>query len=399
MSNSKSIEWGIKELMVVEPFYGLFAIGVHKEFSERVPTACVAADPKLLSFNLFVNPKFWESINDNVKVGIIHHEMLHLAEFHLFVLHEYEDKELANIAMDMRINQYIPKQNQWDKMIQLDSFPPFVFPPFLSSREYYDLLKNAQNQSPSLNGLLNAMKGGKNTPCWHDLWEQVGGGEGDGDGEWGEMSESLRELYKAQIGHQLKEIYENYLNKNQGLVPGNLQEIIKNLYKEIKPIFNWSEIVRRFGSHSIISESKTSRSKLNPRYPDQPAIKIIDRKSMLVGIDTSGSMPTTELSDFLAQVEFLSRMNIDIDLLQCDAAIRDVRTYKRGMDVQIFGRGGTVFDPVIKLLNETKKYNGLVFFTDGAGTRTIIPKKPCLWVISSNGLNDFKAPHYVAKIN
>lgn len=385
------IEEAIKKLMVIEPFYGLLAIGIWKGFSELVPTGCLELDPKNLSFNLHVNPSYWDKLIDDHKVGLIQHEMLHLCEFDLFDLDHYDDRDLANIAMDMRKNQYIQEQNIPPKWIRLNSFPPDIFPPLLSSREYYELLKKASTTNQNLQNLLKAMGDGKKTICWHGLWDQNNGSDGQ------PMPDNIKHLFKKQIEHQIKEIYENYANKNIGFFPAHLFELIKRLTTKVEPVTNWRDVVRRFGSNSIQIETKTSRSKLNPRYPDDPAIKIIERKSLIAAIDTSGSMSTKEIQDFFKQVDYIYRLGIDITVIQCDADIHSILPYKKniGDTIKVSGRDGTDFEPVIKLLNETKRYNGLIYYTDGHGSFSSPLRKPCLWVISEKGTTTFTQQGYV----
>ena len=95
----------LSKLIVKEPFYGHLSIGINKFFSNRVPTACVG----LMGINteLHINSKFWNTLNENQKIGLVKHEMLHICYFHLFSNKDYADKSLFNIAADICINQYI----------------------------------------------------------------------------------------------------------------------------------------------------------------------------------------------------------------------------------------------------------------------------------------------------
>ena len=383
----KTIENSVRDLMAIEPFFGLFAISVSKSFSDIVPTACVTADKEFLQFNLLINKDFWNRITDDQKTGLVWHEMQHLAEFHLSAMKLYDDPDLANIAMDIRINKYIPQKYLPPLAILPNSFPPDIFPGLLSSRQYYDLLKDKCETNKSLKSLLDAMRADKTTPCWHKLWK-----------DFQDIPDNLQELYKYQIQHQIQDIYENYCNKNMGLVPGHLKELIDSFYQKIEPIIDWTSVLRLFGSNSVLTETKTSRSKLNIRYPDQPAIRIVDKKSLIIVIDVSASMSKEELKLFFEQVDYLTRLGIEITIIQCDARVQKISTYKRGMPIELFGRGGTNFEPVMQLLNNDRKYNAIVYYTDGCGSFITPPKKPCLWVITENGKKDFKAPHNVIHI-
>jgi len=106
MSNThQDISKAGRTLMLKEPFYGLFLIGLNKELSTAIPTACVARDG--INIKLMVNSKFYDEQDINTKVGILKHELLHVAFQHLDMFNDFEDKQLLNVSADLEINQYI----------------------------------------------------------------------------------------------------------------------------------------------------------------------------------------------------------------------------------------------------------------------------------------------------
>jgi len=89
-----------KELMLMEPFYGLFLISLNKEFDEkRIPTAGVSRNG--INYQLLINPKFWTDLPHEHRIGLLKHELLHIAFFHLEHDNKGKDRELVNIAMDL----------------------------------------------------------------------------------------------------------------------------------------------------------------------------------------------------------------------------------------------------------------------------------------------------------
>ncbi len=62
-----------KDLMLKEPFYGLFLIMLNKQWSDVVPTAGVGR--KGIAYNLYINEKFWASLNDKQRRGLLKHEL------------------------------------------------------------------------------------------------------------------------------------------------------------------------------------------------------------------------------------------------------------------------------------------------------------------------------------
>ena len=92
----------IKKLLIQEPYYGLFACGLNKEWSEEISTAGVSLDG--INYKLVINKQWWESIDNDMKYAVIHHELNHLVFYHVVDRKTYEaicpDKDLVNIAMD-----------------------------------------------------------------------------------------------------------------------------------------------------------------------------------------------------------------------------------------------------------------------------------------------------------
>jgi len=83
-----------KKILFSEPFYGLFLIGLKKDFKKEIPTACVARNG--INTSLYINPEFFKSLNDDHKYGLIKHELLHIAFGHMITRDLYTDKKLSN---------------------------------------------------------------------------------------------------------------------------------------------------------------------------------------------------------------------------------------------------------------------------------------------------------------
>lgn len=90
-----------KELLIKEPFYGLFLLTVRKEIvddNHLVKTAAIG--PNGVNFTLYVNNTFWNTLTDLEQVAVLCHEVNHLCQFHLTDLFEADNKHNMNIAMD-----------------------------------------------------------------------------------------------------------------------------------------------------------------------------------------------------------------------------------------------------------------------------------------------------------
>jgi predicted metal-dependent peptidase len=378
----------IKDLMLLDPFYGNLSIQLDKYMTESVDTACVSLKKDKMNIDLLVSPKYWDKLSNNLRLGLIKHEMLHVAFFHLFLVPGYEDKKLFNIAADLCVNQYIDANQVGDNWITFKSFPDISFKPKESTDYYYNVLEQNKN-NPTVKSLLDHLNAGKPAVCSHKGWEGIQ-----------DVPEEMRELAKKQLEYQMKDIFDNILNKNRGLLPGHLAGLIDSFGKIQPPILDWKQAIRRFATGSNKIKFKLNKNKLNKRYEgcDFPGSIIKRKRKLLVAIDTSGSVSGEELKQFLTQIHHIWRTDTEIDIIQCDAKIQNIAKYTgKTVDFKIFGRGGTAFDPPVQYLNENN-YNGLIYFTDGAGSCSVKTLKPILWVISGRNPSHYGVSQYIDQL-
>ena len=400
-----------KTLMFKEPFYGLFLIGLNKKLNKGIGTACVCKEN--INTSLMINPDFWVKQDEQTKVAILKHELLHIAFHHLTQLDSYSDKELLNIAADIEINQFIEdtwKGKTWNGLeINKKPFKVLSLPKKAGTRVYYDLLLKEVQNNPNGNiaKMLGALKGNIGTPgmggkgddddsgngeeisitlddgttmtvpCTHEMWKEFEG-----------MSEADKKLLGKQIDHQLKEIATN-INKSRGTIPSEMVEYINGLFEVEEAVIDWKAYLRRFNGMATKVYTKKTRRKLNKRFAGNPALKIKQRKNTLIAIDTSGSVSGKDLEEFFNEIHHIHKTGTEIDIIECDAMIQRVYKYdgKQKDKIEVKGRGGTEFEPVIKYLNEHKgKYQNIIYLTDGGcPAPTTKPARPILWVISESG--------------
>ena len=245
-----------KTLILDEPFYGLFLIGINKQFSNKLPTAGVSKHG--IGMQLTVNPEFYTNLSEDHRVGLIKHELLHIAFGHLVMRDLYPDHKLFNIAADLEINQYISEHKLPQGGLLLSSFPELNLPTKAGTKVYYNLLEQAQQDGtcPSLDNLMDQMDG-ESQYC-HSTWE-----------EFDDLSEADKKLVQKQIDHQLKEATEQTVKK-QGSIPGELAELIHRLMHIEPAKFDWKGYLRRFVGNSSIVYTKKLRRKYNKRYAGSP---------------------------------------------------------------------------------------------------------------------------------
>jgi predicted metal-dependent peptidase len=369
-----------KTLMLKEPFYGLFLIGLNKELRTDIQTACVTPDN--INIKLCINPEFWLGLEEKTKLAVLKHELLHIAFFHLENFERFDNKKLSNVAADLEINQYIESEYKGDSWEGLEYnkgiFKSLNLLPKQGTKYYYDAIQQEMDDNPDgdIAQFVNSIE-----MDWHDLWEDMEG-----------MSEAERKLIQKQIDHQLKEIASEMKKKNRGFIPNELSQYLDSLFEIKEPVLDWKSYLRRFSSQSTKVFTKKTRYKPNKRFYGNPTLKIKQRKNTLVAIDTSGSVSEKELLEFFNEIYHIYKSGTDVTVIECDADIQRIYEYKGKLeDLSVQGRGGTDFEPVFAYLYKNRdKYNNLIYLTDGECNP---PKtkilKPILWVHSSKSkIND-----------
>jgi predicted metal-dependent peptidase len=396
LSNHDSLARTSKELMLKEPFYGLLLLSLNKQWDKRVPTAGVSKNG--VNFQLTINEDFWNSLSDNHKRGLLKHELLHIGFFHIQCQDEFPNKRVANIAMDIEINQYIDPEDLPEGGCTLESFAEYNLPPKAGCREYYKLLMQAkeQEEQSGSGGKISDMAG-----------MDDGGQHGSGTivpdhGTWKDfedLSEAEKKLLESQTAHILKEIADS-VEKSRGTIPGEFKGILERLRHVEPPKFDWRSYVRRFAGGAKEVFTKKLRRKDNKRFEENPGLKIKNKRHLLVAIDTSGSVSDKEVKEFLNEIHHIHKTGSEVTILQCDTTIRSIEKYKPNEDITLHGRGGTDFDPVLEYYNENqRKYTCLFYLTDGECSTDVKPKGKMLWVISTRGEINNGLPGPQIKLN
>ena len=390
MDKAQSLSKISKDLMLKEPYYGFFLIMLNKVWRKDLPTAGVSKQN--INYQLAINEEFWTGLSDDHKMGLLKHELLHIAFGHLVSFSSFSNKKLANVAMDMEINQYI--EDSWlpEGGIKLEDYADLKLDKKAGCRYYYDQLLRLQDEKDK-NGTTG------NTPM-DNLLDNIASGDVPDHSTWEEfedMTDAEKKLIEKQVQKILQDAKEQTVKK-RGTVPGEIDGLI--VIEEItKPKFDWRGYIRRFTGVSTKVFTKKIRRKENRRYEDNPGLKIKMRQHMLLAIDTSGSVSDTELAEFMNEIHHIYKAGVDITIVQCDTSIRSIEPYRGKNEINVLGRGGTEFDPVLDYYNANlKKYTSLVYFTDGECYTSVKPKSKVLWVLSERSSMNEDLPGQVIKL-
>jgi predicted metal-dependent peptidase len=390
MSRQDSLSKASKDLMLKEPYYGIFLIMLNKVWNNRVPTAGVSKNG--INYQLTINEDFWSGLSELQMLGLLKHELLHIAFGHLTTYFKFSDKRLANVAMDMEINQYIEASWLPEGGINIDDYAELNLERKAGSRYYYDQLKQLQDKknkdgtcgNEPMDQLLDNIESG-NIPD-HSTWE-----------EFENLTEAEQKLIEKQLQKLLSDAKEQTLKK-RGNVPGEIEGVIV-VEEIVAPKFDWRGFIRRFTGVSTKVFTKKIRRKENRRFSDNPGLKVKMRQHMLLAIDTSGSVSDDELREFMSEIYHIYKCGVDITVIQCDTMIKSIEPYTGKFEMAVQGRGGTEFDPVLEYFNANlKKYTSLVYFTDGECYTHVRPKGNVLWVLSERSSMNDELPGKVIKL-
>ena len=370
------IEKAYKKLLIENPFYGLFLLGLSKVIDKSVETACVRK--RGINCELVINPEYWETQDDIQQLNLLNHEIYHIVFQHMFMTPFFKNHEVLNVAADCEVNSYLQNlDNTW--------IVPSMFnaEPKLGTKVYYDIIMN-QTPPPSSQGGggSNSSNDLPNTKDDHSSWGK----------EFQECSDAEKQLIQNQINSQIKTAAEQTI-KMRGTIPAEMQAIVDELFKPKPRVFDWKAYFRRMlGSIYDINIKKTRR-KESIRFPGAAGIKHKKKVSILVAVDTSGSVNDDELSDFFSEITYIYKAGARITILECDARISANYEYTGKWNGKVHGRGGTDFQPVIDYYGKNMRdYAALVYFTDGECSIPNNVPRDTIWVITSAGDHNKEYP-------
>lgn len=368
MSINEDVGRIIKMLIRKEPFYGFFLMTTDRVISRSIKTFAVGLDG--INVKLIINPDFFYSLTESHRYGVLLHEVLHLCYFHLFTHMKFANKELDNIACDLEINQYIDRSLLPDNAIFLDKINQeysINMLPKMGRKYYYEELNKLPKES--IQKLCDLSP----------------------EHNWPESQSSDLEVVEQQLINKIEDVYNS---SQRDILPGHLKDLIK-LIQEKRSKINWKSRLRMELGISNMINLRNTRLKPNYYFNTNPANRLRFYQKILCILDTSGSVSRKELEDFLTEINILKNFGFILDVSCIDAKMSEVKEY-RGGDLEIFGRGGTDFQPGIDYL-ERSNYTTMIYFTDGEAPCPTNSKKKVIWVLSKNG-NDSTLNKHNGKI-
>lgn len=368
-----------KELLIQQPFYGLFMLNLRKEIVDNnhsVKTAAVG--PNGVNFTLYVNKTFWEGLTDNEQIAVLTHEVMHICFFHLTDEFKADNPYNMNIAEDVSINQLITGLPGGCVTLQsLSKILGKKLEPNRGSWYYYREIEDFAKKHPD-KCMLGVGVGEFKQIDDHTMWPS-------------DISEAERKLYENQVKSKLKET-EAFINKQAGHIPGELKEILEKI-KNNPPVFNWRNYLRRVVGDSISSDLQLTRMRPSKRLPDARGTRLKRKPNICVVIDTSGSINMNNFSDFMSEINHIYKTGVEITIVECDTKITKICKFDKKSKFEFVGRGGTDVTDAISYYKEHKEFSSCVIFTDGYLSKfTFSTYKNLIWIITSDGNKSQKFP-------
>lgn len=354
------------------------------EFVEKPEISTAGTDGR----RIYYNPEFVNELTLKQTIGLILHEVGHNMLAHPARIGE-RDKQVANIAMDIALNELLNK--------------------------YFDESGVRQTLDAELppGGLFGDDPIYKKYAGWnweriyHDLMDQVqknGGGKGKGSGlpkQFDEVMQGMNEDGTPMTPQEAEALAKEWamaaqqaatMAKQRGTLPGFMEELIADM---THPKVDWRAQVRDF--FSKIAKDEQSYRRFNRRFMHAdtylPGMYSEHLGLIRFYVDTSGSMGSEEFKLGMGALNdiFEELRPEAIQFVQCDTRIVSDETLTPDdlpLTAKEFkGRGGTTLTPMFQHnLAQKEDAELVVCLTDGYHEQiehTLEPHCPMLWLVTT----------------
>lgn len=342
-------------------FSGLVMVGESK-IEDSIPTACTNGR------DVMYGREFVGGLTDPELTAVVLHENLHKAYSHAWLWKHLwkEDAKLANMAADYVINlEILDLSKKHRTFIKLPECG-------LVSEEYRGMDTGEVYRRLKENG--------------------EGGGGGFDEHKFDELTDEEKESVGAEIDQAMRQ---------GALMAGKMGGEESRLIGELTaPKIDWREQLREFMSAVSQGHDDSTWRRPNRRWLGEdlymPSSISESMGSLVIGIDTSGSVSGPMVSAFLSEVVGICQnvMPEVLHLIECDATIQSHKVFDQGsLDqlgaiTELHGGGGTdmrvIFDYVAK---NNIKPEAVIVLTDGYTPYPEAMPCPTLWAITDRSIS------------
>lgn len=383
-------------------FSGVFMVG-------KVTVSDVCRTASTNGRDVTYGREFVGKLNDKQLRFLIVHEAMHKAYRHLTVWANIAkvDRELANKAMDYVINLQIVETDEYEEEVAMPRDEDGKLMGLLDKRfkgmdtmQVFNILRDEKDEKDEGGGGQNE----DDSDCHGDGSKADGNGDGDGDGDaglddhdWG-GAQSMDEEEQEELQREI----DSALREGSMLVGRMKGEMNRNIDELLHPKVDWREALRDFIKLAMKGNDQSTWRRANRRYLGvdviMPSAESRKAETIVLGIDTSGSVGGQQLAQFLGEVKNIcDEVSPEtIELMYWDTRVAQHETY-RGSDVQQLvdstkprGGGGTFAGCVPAYVEANHiRPQCLIMFTDGyLGSEPVEPWQrlgvPTLWCVVGN---------------
>lgn len=340
-------------------FFSALLTSLHLIYDFNRPTAGTNG------VSLWMNPFFVLKQTQEKLLGLLLHEVLHVAFDHISTLYDshHINKKVLNIAQDHYINLYILKLGF---QIPDGGYCDHKFSGMSSMEIYHELMKDPPDTS--------------------EVQMDIEGAPEDTDPNT-HLEAVLSNIIKAvQIAEQ---------RGAPGSVPGDLR---LKLEDTLNPKLPWSVILWQYLSEYAKDDYTWRRP--NKRFMPQFYLPKLHNEKMhdiVSGLDVSGSM-LDDISECMKEMQYIKDMlnPSSFHLMTFDTVMHHDKVYEQFErlpegELPDGGAGGTIIEPLIATIKKEQPRFALIF-TDGYFNTPSMDgiKSDIYWIIKSNA--SFEAP-------
>lgn len=283
-----------------------------------------------------------------------------------------------------------------DSSFDLDSLS---LPPDLSYEQYYLLLKPEQV-------ILETQKADIKIPCPTDSKGNL-----DSDRNTSPKSKSSPQ----EINHLANEVYGPAgLWEENDLAKEKLNELIRNMngknwgkkgsmFQEqiqasLTATIDYRKVLHGFRASILSDEKNLTRFKPSRRFGfDFMGSRRAFTTSLLIAVDTSGSINNKDLQNFFGVINKFFKYGIkqmDLVCFDTDIKISPISFHKAWKNFKVKGRGGTNFQCIFDYVSK-HNYDGVILFTDGVAPEPVKRKTRTRYVWVLNTQHQWKQNHLI----
>lgn len=384
-------------------FAGLFMVGSTTVTDQKITAGTNGRDA-------VYGREFVDSLTDKELAFLVMHENMHKCYRHLTIWKALDDidRNITNAACDFVINIQLYDMDPEEKFI---AFPRSkvtgdregLFDEQyrgMDTKQVFDILIKKKKEGGQRGRKTKGGDGTNRQPV--DMFDDEDGDVGFDNHDW-DGAKQLSEEEKKQLDREVEQAIRQggiYAGKFGGNTPREIGELLN-------PKVDWREVLQRFARSNIKDRDSISWRKAHKNFLWQDIIlpSILGKrvKSLLLAMDTSGSVAGPLLTDFLSEMNGLVKsVGIDrLDIVYWDAEIQAHEIFTGGVKDIVHrtnpkGGGGTNPDVVVDLIAEKQlKPDAIIMLSDGY-MHTNKPKwaaitAPTLWCIIGN--DNYEVPN------